>query len=62
MRMKTLNHHVDGVGATVKCAVNTDVLSRHSILVTDTTSFIDSARKSYPNTEIKHGICPPNDE
>ncbi|ROL51976.1 hypothetical protein DPX16_2003 [Anabarilius grahami] len=44
---------VDGVGATVKRAVNTDVLSRQAILVMDAASFVDSARKSCPNTKIK---------
>lgn len=44
---------VDGVGATVKRAVNTDVLSRQAILVTDAASLVDSARKSCPNTKIK---------
>ncbi|ROL53454.1 Beta-galactosidase-1-like protein 2 [Anabarilius grahami] len=44
---------VDGVGATVKRAVNADVLGRQAILVTDAASFVDSARKSCPNTKIK---------
>jgi len=44
---------VDGVGATVKRAVNTDVLSRQATLVTDAASFVDSARKSCPNINIK---------
>ncbi|CAM4573558.1 unnamed protein product [Leuciscus chuanchicus] len=44
---------VDGVGATVKRAVNTDVLSRQAILVTDAASFADSAKKSCPNIKIK---------
>lgn len=44
---------VDGVGATVKRAVNTDVLCRQAILVADAASFVASARKSCPNINIK---------
>ncbi len=44
---------VDGVGATVKHAVNTDVLCRQAVLVTDAASFVASARKSCPNINIK---------
>ncbi len=44
---------VDGVGATVKRAVNTDVLCRQAVLVTDAASFVASARKSCPNINIK---------
>ncbi len=40
---------VDGVGGTVKRAVNTDVLCRQTVLVTDAASFVASARKSCPN-------------
>ncbi|RXN14647.1 Sentrin-specific protease 2 [Labeo rohita] len=44
---------VDGVGATVKRAVNTDFLCRQAVLVTDAASFVASARQSCPNINIK---------
>ncbi len=44
---------VDGVGATVKRSVNTDVLCRQAVLVTNAASFVASARKSCPNINIK---------
>ncbi len=43
---------VDGVGATVKRSVNTDVLCRQAVLVTNAASFVASARKSCPNINI----------
>ncbi len=44
---------VDGVGATVKRSVNTDVLCRQAVLVTNAASFVASARKNCPNINIK---------
>ncbi|KAL0147062.1 hypothetical protein M9458_057586 [Cirrhinus mrigala] len=44
---------VDGVGATVKRGVNTDVLCRKAVLVTDAASFVASAKESCPNINIK---------